>query len=91
MVTQKATIQNEYGIHVRPSAVIVKSARDYDGTIIVCSEKGASTDIKNLLGLISLGLTMGQVVTISVTGPDEAEWCSKVVELFQTHFDFPRK
>ena len=90
MVTRTATIVNEYGIHVRPSAVMVKRFRDYAGTVEVITAKGTVTDAKNLLGLISLGLTMNQEITIRITGEREEEWAAIAVELFQTKFDFDR-
>jgi phosphotransferase system HPr (HPr) family protein len=90
MTERPATIRNAYGIHVRPSSVIVKAAKEYAGGIEVTSSKGVTVDIKNILGLISLGLTCGQAVTIRVNGPDEEAVAVKMAELFETHFDFPR-
>lgn len=90
MATRTATVTNEYGIHVRPSAVIAKEARAYAGTIAVTSARGVTVDGKNLLGLISLGVTCGQTVTIRVDGPDEDRVCTRLAELFESRFDFHR-
>ena len=90
MTERTATIRNEYGIHVRPSSVIAKSAQGYDGIVEVTSAKGVTVNIRNILSLISLGLTCGQTVTLHVTGPDEEATAAKMVALFETHFDFPR-
>lgn len=90
MVTRTATVRNLYGIHVRPSAVIVKQAREYSGTIAVTSDKRTTIDAKNLLGIISLGLTADQAVTIAVSGPEEEKWAETMVELFECNFDFKR-
>ncbi len=90
MTERSATIRNAYGIHVRPSSVIVKAAKEYGGSIEVTSAKGVTVDIKNILGLISLGLTCGQTVTLRISGPDEEATAAKMAELFETHFDFPR-
>ncbi len=90
MTERTATVRNAYGIHVRPSSVIVKAAKEYAGTVEVTSQKGVTVDIKNILSLISLGLTCGQTLTIRVDGPDEAAVAGKMAELFETHFDFPR-
>jgi phosphotransferase system HPr-like phosphotransfer protein len=38
-----------------------------------------------------LGLEKGAEVSIQVSGPDEEAFCNKLVELFETHFDFPAK
>ena len=90
MVKRTAQIRNAFGIHVRPSAVIVKRAREYTGTIEVTSERGNCVDAKNLLGVISLGVTQGQIVTLTVDGADEKQWAAIMVELFETEFDFAR-
>ncbi len=40
MIELPATIRNEQGIHCRPSAVIIKAVKNYDGEIRVISEEG---------------------------------------------------
>lgn len=90
MVTSSATIRNAYGIHVRPSAVIAKAAREFQSHISATSAKGDTADIKNLLELIGLGLTSGQTVTLKAEGGDEAAAAVRMVELFETQFDFER-
>jgi len=90
MLVIQATVRNEFGIHVRPSGVIAKEARNYSGRIEVVSAKGATVDAKNVLGLLSLGITCGQIVTLRVDGPDEAKMAARMVELFETYFDFRR-
>lgn len=90
MVTVTATVRNDYGIHVRPSAVIAKEARDYPGTIEVTTAGGGHAEARNLLGLIGLGLTKGATVTLAVSGPDEEKTAARMAELFASHFDFQR-
>ena len=90
MFEAKAVIQNEAGIHCRPSAVIVKEGSAYSGEILVTAESG-SCDLRSALECIMLGLEKGTEVTIRVTGPDEEAFGRKLVELFETHFDFPPK
>lgn len=90
MITATAKVRNAYGIHVRPSALIVKSVQDYAGTVEAVSPKGEKANLKNVLALISLGISGGQEVAIRVSGPDEAETAAALVKLFETHFDFER-
>ena len=84
----KAVVQNEAGIHCRPSAVLIKEGSAYSGKILVTAETG-SCNLTSALDLIILGLECGVEVTIQVEGPDEEAYCRKLVELFETHFDFP--
>jgi phosphocarrier protein HPr len=87
MIELAATIQNEMGIHCRPSATILSATRDYPGDITVTAPAG-DTHLKSVLELISLGLVKGTGIAISVSGREEERMCRELVELFQTHFDF---
>ena len=88
MYEAKAVVQNEAGIHCRPSAILVKEGSAYPGEILVTAENGTCT-LTSALECIMLGLEEGAEVSIQVTGPNEEEFGQKLVELFETHFDFP--
>ena len=88
MFESKATIRNEAGIHCRPSAILVKEGMAYDGEILVTAESGTCT-LTSALECIMLGLEKGAEISVQVTGPDELVFGKKLVELFETHFDFP--
>jgi len=88
MVEAKAVIKNEAGIHCRPSAILVREGCAYEGEILVAAESGTCT-LTSALELIMLGLEKGTEVAIQVSGPDEEGELKKLVELFETHFDFP--
>lgn len=88
MFEAKAIVQNEAGIHCRPSAILVKEGSAYPGEILVQAASG-SCNLTSALECIMLGLEKGAEVTIQVTGPDEEAFGKKLVELFETHFDFP--
>jgi len=90
MTSRTATVRNEYGIHCRPSAVIAQEVRSYPGRITVRTSDGREADPRRLLELISLGIHCGDTVVIEVEGPDEDKVCTRLVELFETNFDFPR-
>jgi len=88
VVEAKAVVQNEAGIHCRPSAILVKEGCAYEGEILVTAASGTCT-LTSALELIMLGLEKGAEVNIQVSGPNEEEEAEKLVELFETHFDFP--
>jgi phosphocarrier protein len=88
MIIGKATVQNEAGIHCRPTAKIIQAAATYPGTITVTGERG-STTLKSALEMMMLGLGQGAEVTIQVDGPDQNEILRKFTDLFEFHFDFP--
>lgn len=88
MKEMKAVVQNAQGIHCRPSALIVKYANDYDGKIKVVGENG-SCSLRSIMELMTLELYPDSEVTIQVEGPNEEQVCQELVDLFETHFDFP--
>lgn len=88
MQTRTATIANAQGIHCRPSAVIMKEFAGYPGSIHLSNSNGTS-DVSSVLGLLSLEMTQGSVVRVEVEGPDESAKADRLVELLETHFDFP--
>ncbi len=90
MKVAHATVINEYGIHCRPSAIIAKAAQAYEGTITVATKTSEDTDISSILNLVALGIRCNDTVLIKVEGSDEEEMTRKMVELFETNFDFPR-
>ena len=88
MATGQATIKNSAGIHVRPSGEIVQTIKDYAGTILL-SAHGMSIKLSGVMGLIAMGLQHGDIVQITVDGPDDVAVCRQVVDLFQKDFDYP--
>ena len=90
MFSKQATIRNEYGIHCRPSAIIAKEAQNYPGTVRVTTAHVSDISIDSILALVGLGIKCGDTITVSVTGQDEEDTCNRMVELFETNFDFPR-
>ena len=90
MAKATARIANVNGIHCRPSAVIIGKAKGYEGSIRVSSKNG-ETDLVSVIGLIGLGLEHEHEVEIEVIGENEDETLKKLVDLFETEFDFPER
>ena len=88
MTEMTAVVRNEHGIHCRPSAVIAKAVMGYVGSIKVLGN-GHECDPRSVMALMTLGLFAGSEVRITVDGPDEEAVCRKLVDLCETHFDFP--
>lgn len=88
MQTRHATIANTQGIHCRPSALIVKEFQGYPGRIQISNGNG-SCDVSSVMQLLSLEMHMGSQIQIEVEGENEQAMADRLVELFQTHFDFP--
>ena len=89
VATGTAKIQNEAGIHCRPSSHLIKSVQDYPGKIRVFHEENGECDLRSMLDLMMMGLTCGTQVELTVEGPGEEKQLSVVQELFERMYDFP--
>jgi phosphocarrier protein FPr len=68
--TATFTIHNSHGLHARPSAMLVKITKQYQADIQVTNAAGKSTNAKNLMKLMSLGVRSGEVLTFTANGHD---------------------
>ena len=70
MIKKPMTIQISYGLEARPVAMLVQVASQYESKIQV--ENGdRRVNAKSIMGMMTLGLNVGESVTISAEGADE--------------------
>ncbi len=72
MIQKSITIQLTSGLEARPVAVLVQKASQHDSTVYIEAE-GKKVNAKSIMGMMSLGLNMGEVVTVIADGSDESE------------------
>lgn len=84
MIEKKFKITNESGVHARPATVLVNLCMQYQSSITLDALK-KKVDFKSIMGVMSLGIYSGTVITVSAEGIDEEEAMkdisSKIVEL----------
>jgi len=68
----------------------MKAIEQYDGKVRLTNGR-SQTEVDSIMSIIALGLCEGDSVSIEVEGPNEAEKAEELVELFETHFDFPAR
>ncbi|MDA3941490.1 MAG: HPr family phosphocarrier protein [Spirochaetia bacterium] len=88
MITIKAVIKNNAGIHVRPSGVIMNEISNYSGKIVI-SIKDNRVELNSVMSLLTLGLMKDDEIDIKVTGSKEEEVSIQVKELMERIYDFP--
>ncbi len=72
MVSREVEIVNETGLHTRPGNQFVKEAKRFESDIMV--KKGEKEfSAKSLLKLMKIGISQGDMITISCSGPDEEQ------------------
>ena len=70
MINKEITIRLENGLEARPVALLVQVASQYDSSVYL--ETGDKrVNAKNIMGMMSLGLDLGEKVNVVVDGVDE--------------------
>ena len=80
MLTKTITIQNEVGLHTRPATYFIQKANNYKSSVWV-ENSDRRANAKSLLGVLSLGISKGDTVSIIADGSDEAEAVDGLVDL----------
>ena len=85
MVSRDVTIKNSVGLHARPATFFIQKANSYKSSIWV-EKEDCRVNAKSLLGVLSLGITMGTTITLIADGVDEAAAIDGIVELVDSEF-----
>ncbi len=87
-LTREITLQNKYGMHVRPAGLFAKLASRYDADITV-EKDGNSVSGKSIMALMTLEAVKGTVLKVIASGPQAAEALSELEALVERKFDIP--
>lgn len=71
MIEKSMKIQLASGLEARPVAVLVQKASQHESSVYIQAE-GKKVNAKSIMGMMSLGLNMGEEVTVVAEGSDEA-------------------
>lgn len=72
MLSRDIAIVNDVGLHARPATFFIQKANSYKSSIWI-EKEDRRVNAKSLLGVLSMGIVKGTVVTIIADGVDEAE------------------
>ena len=70
MIRKPITIGISNGLEARPIALLVQVASQYASNIYLESQE-KKVNAKSIMGMMSLGLDTGEMVTVIADGPDE--------------------
>lgn len=77
MIQKKMTINISTGLEARPVAVFVQVASQFDSSIYV--EVGTKkVNAKSIIGMMTLGLDVGESVVVSADGADEEKAIAEI-------------
>jgi catabolite repression HPr-like protein len=70
MITKEIVINIPTGLEARPVALLVQVASQYECSIYVVSDD-KRVNAKSIMGMMSMGISAGETVTVTADGPDE--------------------
>ncbi|MDR3304339.1 MAG: HPr family phosphocarrier protein [Treponema sp.] len=86
MVEQVVTVSNRAGIHARPAALVVQTAKDFTCNIYLERDKDRING-KSIMGVITLGAAYGTPIKIMADGEDAEAAVQAIVKLFESKFE----
>lgn len=84
-VIKEVEVLNEFGIHARPAAMIVKAAGEYDSEIFL-EKDGNQVSAKSIMGLLTLEGFQGARLRLIAEGSDAQKAVTALEELFVNKF-----
>lgn len=84
-VAREVTVQNQYGIHARPAALLVKTASGFQSDITL-EKDGVAVSAKSIMGLLTMEGYQGAVIRVVARGPDAAQAVDALQDLFDKKF-----
>lgn len=77
-------VKDALGLHARPVAALAKKSMEFD-SVICFAANGRKADGRNLMELMGLGVRQGDVITLTVTGDDEAAAAEALQSYLEEH------
>ena len=78
-------VLNEYGIHARPAALLVKAAANFECDIFI-EKDGNKVSCKSIMGLMTIEGYPGSMMTVTTSGSDAQGAMDAIEELFVNKF-----
>jgi phosphocarrier protein len=84
-IIREFKVENKYGIHARPAALLVKAAGKYASEILI-GKKGEEVSAKSIMGLLTIEGHHGACLFVRTIGADAEEAMAEIAELFENKF-----
>ena len=86
MLEFRYVIKDETGLHARPATFFIKKANEYRSSVWIENDS-RRVNAKSLLGVLSLGISKGDIITVLADGPDEEAAVDGLVNLVMGGFN----
>lgn len=85
MIKKTILVQNKFGLHARPAAMIVTTASKYQAEFFL-SKDGVRVNGKSIMGVMMLAAEMGSELILELDGPDEEEAMADIINVIESKF-----
>lgn len=86
MVSQKVTIKNPTGLHLRPAGILCKEAMNFK-SLITFQYRDNTANAKSVLSVLGACIKSGDEIELVCDGEDEEEALRFLVALIDEGFD----
>ena len=87
-LTKELTLQNKYGMHVRPAGLFAKIASRFNADVEV-EKDGNVVSGKSIMALMTLEAVCGTTLRVTARGPQAREVLDELTALVSRKFDIP--
>ena len=85
VVEASLVITNKVGLHLRPAGLLVQTAARFQSKIVVrFADKTANA--KSIMGVMKLGVSMGDSIVVQAEGEDAEQAIAALTELVYRNF-----
>ena len=84
MVSEKVTVINKQGFHMRPASVFVQAMAKYPGTDINIVYNGKDIDGKSIMNVMAACMKQGSEIEVQCNGEQEEAALAAAVELIES-------
>jgi phosphocarrier protein HPr len=85
MQQARVVVHNEAGLHARPAATFVRTAKQFTCKVTVTSN-AKTADAKSLVRLLGLGIVKDSEIEIATDGADEMDAITALTDLITNNF-----
>ncbi len=86
MIEKNVQVTNPSGLQARMGALLVQTAGKFTSNIWI-SKNEKKVNAKSIMGILSMGISKGTLITIGADGDDEAQAVEELTGLIQSNFD----
>ena len=79
------TVHHEVGLHARPAALFVQTAKQF-GSAIMVTHGEREANAKSILSVLTLGVDQGAVITLYAEGEDAGQALEALEALVEDNF-----